>query len=253
MRFFNIEGIETGTVIGFVRLGKHVEHMVTSEVAAWGHTIQGDIGRFPVRLVNCKKQYHRVGCPSVMLVAEVPGTVSWSNYTSLFGGAAVGKSKINEMVGERESFNMSWGITALFNQSSDLMFHINPEFVEPIITALRNELLGSAKHDYESMTMLMQNLGEFCGSDGVVGKYEGKHDRRQAGMTAHYAGSIEKDLRLLAQIEDVCGCTETPTIDEIVEQWKNKWDNVGQMNNNDTFHSIDTENETYPWQEEVKA
>jgi hypothetical protein len=91
-------------------------------------------------------------------------------------------------------------------------------------------------------------LGKVCGSDGVVGRFNGRYDRYQANMAAHYAKCIAKNTSLLNKIEDVCGVLKAPTIEEMCKTWADKWSrcNLAYMENNDQHNSIDTTTNNYP-------
>jgi hypothetical protein len=246
--------IPNGTVVGFVLVRKHIEHRVSSEYAAWGHTIMGDAGRFPVKLVR-SEQYNDRGLARERLVAEIPGTVVNNDYQSRCAGVAYGSDRINDMVGRRETFTHSWSIDTFFNgQSSELAFYIEPEYIANLVVEVQEYLLGVIAEANEGIQSLVNMLTTPCGTDGVVGEFDGKYDRLQAGHCAFHAANLQKALKLLETIQGENKFQTKPlTVQEQIDGWRECNANYRRlMDSNDQHYGVDTNtNIPYPMKETV--
>lgn len=223
--------IPHGTVIGKVHVDKHLEHRVTCEYAAWGHTIKGDMGRFDLYLGNTNQG----GIYKTALFAKIPGTVSSSYYAAHFGGVAVGSRGVDEMVGQRESFTHRVNFDDVF---ADHQISINPEFVETVIKTVTEFINNAVAYHQASMTCLTDKLLTPCNHQGVVGEFDGQYDRYQAGHAAYHAEHIVKLLRLM---EKIVGYNSNKAMDEIINSWVTRFTkNISQWNSNDRYNKIDT-------------
>ena len=236
----SVTSIKPGTVIGFVLVRKHIKHRVGSEYAAWGHTIMGDVGRFPVTLVEDDRHSNIGKC---RLVATIPGTVIDNDYQSRCAGVAYGSEKINDMVGQREEFDHSWSIQTFFDgQSSDLAFHIDPEYVEKLVVDVQEYLIGHIQDCNDALQNLVNTLETPSNIFGVVGEFGGKHDKYQAGFASHQASQLADALKLLECVQSAKCYTIRPlSVSEQIDGWVKY--NVSQrnlMDSNDTFHEVDT-------------
>jgi len=248
----DITTIPSGTVIGFVRVGTHIEHRVSSEYAAWGHTIMGDKGHFPIKLVHSNDSRNR-GLARARLVAEIPGTVVSNDYQSRCGGVAYGSERINDMKGQRDSFVHSWTLGNLFcDDKADEMFYIEPEYVAKLVEEVQNYLYGVI-HDYkDGMDQLISMLQTPCGLNGQI--RDDKYNRYQTDQMRWQAESMAKNLRIMEEIQGAKRFrTEPLTVEEQIEGWNARFkSNLKTMDANDNFHGIDTkENIPFPLEEET--
>lgn len=92
-------------VVAWLTVGEGHTYTCTYECARWYTRIALKPGRYPVLDHGTQYPFSHNHC---RYRVKIPGLVSGSDFTSLWGGVAIGDSKIDKDVGKEDQANISW-------------------------------------------------------------------------------------------------------------------------------------------------